>query len=87
MFPTSAIPGYPFGPQYFSTIIQVSSISSSGSSILLWYSSMLSNTTARPLCTIKSGEAADGLIMAPSGAKFPFNTAIPPFGLKGLLTE
>ena len=48
---------------------------------------MLSNTTARPLCTIKSGEAADGLIMAPSGAKFPFNTAIPPFGLKGLLTE
>lgn len=33
MLPTSAIPGYPFGPQFFRTITQVSSVSSALSSI------------------------------------------------------
>ena len=34
-------------------------------------SSMVSNTTARPVCCIRSGEAAEGLMTAPSGARLP----------------
>ena len=53
MFPTSGIPGYPFGPAPFSTITEVSSISRSGRSMRALKSSMLSNTTARPRCFSK----------------------------------
>ena len=84
MFPTSAIPGYPFGPQFFKTIIQFSSISKLGSSIFSWNSSILSKTTALPVCCIKCGDAADGFNIAPSGAIFPLNIFIPPSKVSGL---
>ena len=44
---------------------------------------MSSNTTARPRCFSSSGVAADGLITAPSGARLPRSTAMPPCGLNG----
>ncbi len=44
---------------------------------------MLSNTTALPRCRISAGEAADGLMMAPRGARLPFRTAMPPSSLNG----
>src|SRR3954467_11609015 len=44
---------------------------------------MSSNTTARPVCFISSGEAADGLITAPSGARLPRRIAIPECGFNG----
>ena len=47
-------------------------------------SSMLSNTTALPLCFRSFGVAADGLSTQPSGARLPFSTAMPPSGLNGL---
>src|SRR5258705_420748 len=53
-------------------------MSSFGSSMRSWKSSMLSNTTARPLCFISLGVAAEGLMMAPSGAdkwKYGFGRA------------
>jgi len=51
----------------------------------LWKSSMFSNTTARPLCFISLGVAAEGLMIAPSGQRLPRSTAIPEFFLKGFL--
>ena len=39
---------------------------------------MFSNTTARPRCFIRLGDAADGLSTAPVGLRLPVNTAIPP---------
>ena len=46
---------------------------------------MESNTKALPLCFSNSLLAAAGLITAPRGARFPFNTAIPAESFKGLL--
>ena len=48
-----------------------------------WKSSMSSNTTARPVCFSKCGLAAEGLMTAPSGARFPRRTAIPLSGTTG----
>src|SRR5678815_5989489 len=42
------------------------------------------NTTARPLCFINFGVAADGLMIAPSGHRLPRSTAMPVFFLNGL---
>ena len=83
ILPTSAMPGKPLGPQFFSTSTQVSSTSKFSSSIRAWKSSMFSNTTARPVCTINSGEAALGLMTAPRSAKLPRSTAMPALSLKG----
>ena len=44
---------------------------------------MSSNTTARPVCCISFGVAADGFSTAPSGARLPRSTAMPPCGLSG----
>ena len=44
---------------------------------------MSSNTTARPLCFISVGVAADGFSTAPFGARLPRSTAMPPSGLNG----
>ena len=35
---------------------------------------MLSNTTARPVCRMSDGLAAEGLMMAPAGARLPRST-------------
>ena len=48
------------------------------------YCSMVSNTMARPRCLISCGEAADGLRTAPSGARLPRSTAMPPLAASGL---
>ena len=48
-----------------------------------WKSSMSSNTTARPVCTISAGVAALGLITAPRGARLPRSTAMPALSLNG----
>ena len=82
--PTSGNPGYPLGPQFLSTSTQDGSTSSFGSSMRRLRSSMSSNTTARPLCRMSFGVAAEGLNTAPSGARLPRRTAIPPCGLNGL---
>jgi len=42
------------------------------------------NTTARALWRISFGVAADGFSTAPSGARLPRTTAMPPCGLNGL---
>ena len=47
---------------------------------------MFSNTTARPRCFISFGEAAEGLITAPSGERFPVRMAIPAADFSGLST-
>ena len=47
-------------------------------------SSMFSNTTARPVWRISSGEAAEGLMTAPSGARLPRRIAMPASGLNGV---
>ncbi len=39
---------------------------------------MVSNTTARPRCLSRCGDAAAGLMMAPPGASEPRSTEIPP---------
>ena len=44
---------------------------------------MLSNTTARPRCCISAGVAADGLMIAPRGARLPRSTAMPPLARSG----
>ena len=44
---------------------------------------MLSKTTARPLCFMSFGVAADGLMIAPSGQRLPRSTAMPVSRLKG----
>ena len=62
----------------------VSSMSSASSSMRAWKSSMSSNTTARPRCCIRCGDAADGLITAPSGARLPRSTAMPAVWLERL---
>ena len=49
----------------------------------VWKSSMFSNTTARPVCTISAGVAALGLITAPRGARLPRSTAMPALSLNG----
>jgi len=49
----------------------------------LWKSSLSSNTTARPLCTINAGVAALGLITAPRGDRLPRSTAMPACALNG----
>ena len=84
MLPTSAMPGYPLGPQFFSTMTLSASMASFGSSMRVWKSSMFSKTTALPLCFISLGVAAEGLMIAPSGQRLPRSTAIPVFFLKGL---
>ena len=48
-----------------------------------WKSSMLSKTTARPRCRSRCGDAAAGLISAPSGARLPRSTAMPPSATSG----
>ena len=48
-----------------------------------WKSSMSSNTTARPRCTISAGVAALGLMIAPRGARLPRSTAMPALSLNG----
>src|SRR5437879_13270466 len=60
-------------------------MASFGSSMRLWKSSMFSNTTARPLCFMSLGVAAEGLMMAPSGQRLPRSTAMPEFFLKGFV--
>ena len=45
---------------------------------------MFSNTTARPRCRIRAGLAADGLRTAPSGARLPRRTAMPPSAVSAL---
>ena len=45
---------------------------------------MSSNTTARPVCFSSVGVAADGFSTAPSGARLPRSTAMPPCGLNGV---
>ena len=45
---------------------------------------MSSNTTARPLCFMSFGVAAEGFSTQPSGARLPRSTAMPPCGLNGL---
>ena len=47
-------------------------------------SSMSSNTTARPLCFISFGVAAEGFSTEPFGARLPRSTAMPPCLLNGL---
>ena len=49
-----------------------------------WKSSAFSNTTARPLCVIKAGVAALGLMTAPRGARLPRSTAMPALSLNGV---
>ena len=44
---------------------------------------MFSNTTARPLCFISFGVAAEGFSTAPLGARLPRSTQMPPCGLNG----
>src|SRR6218665_198367 len=61
-------------------MMQFSSMSSAGSSMLRLEWSMSSNTTARPRCCISAGVAADGLMMAPAGARRPRRTPRPPRG-------
>ena len=39
---------------------------------------MSSNTTARPRCRSSCGDAAEGFSTAPSGARLPRSTAMPP---------
>src|SRR3977135_782430 len=63
--------------------MQFSSMSSLGSSMRRWKSSMLSNTTARARCCISFGVAAEGLMMAPSGQRLPRSTAMPASFLNG----
>src|SRR5881392_1329074 len=58
-------------------------MSSSGSSMRRWKSSMLSNTTARARCVMSFGVAAEGLMMAPSGHRLPRSTAMPASFLNG----
>ena len=70
--------GVVLGPQPRSTSTESASTSRSGSSMRAWKSSMLSKTTARPRCRSRCGDAAAGLISAPSGARLPRRTAIPP---------
>ena len=48
-----------------------------------WKSSILSKTIARPRCCSRCGEAAAGLMMAPSGARLPRSTAMPPSASSG----
>jgi hypothetical protein len=48
-----------------------------------WKSSESSNTTARPVCCIKAGVAALGLMTALLGARLPRSTAMPALALKG----
>jgi len=45
---------------------------------------MSRNTTARPLWRISFGVAAEGFSTAPSGARLPRSTAMPPCRLNGL---
>ncbi|MNC90649.1 hypothetical protein D3C83_67730 [compost metagenome] len=51
----------------------------------MWKSSIDSNTTARPRCFMSAGVAAEGLMIAPSGARLPRSTRMPVFSLKGFL--
>jgi hypothetical protein len=46
-------------------------------------SSMLSKTTARPVCLKRCGLAAEGLMTQPPGARLPRSTAMPACGLTG----
>src|SRR3989441_7547053 len=63
--------------------MQFSSMSSLGSSMRRWKSSMFSNTTARARCVTSFGVAAEGLMMAPSGQRLPRSTAMPASFLNG----
>ena len=84
MLPTSAMPGYPLGPQCFSTMMQLLSMSRLSSLTAWCIPSTDSKTTARPVCFISSGEAAEGLITAPSGQMLPRRIAMPESGLNGV---
>ncbi len=83
IIPSSGMPGKPLGPQFLSTRTQSASTSRAGSSIRALRSSWFSNTTALPRCLSRRGSAADGLITAPSGQRFPRSTAIPEWALNG----
>src|SRR5216683_2146850 len=63
--------------------MQFSSMSSLGSSMRRWKSSMFSNTTARARWCMSLGVAAEGLMMAPSGQRLPRSTAMPASFLNG----
>ena len=69
--PHSGIPGAPFGPALRSTKTLSASTSNAGSSMREFISSKLSNTMARPMCLRSRGSAADALMTAPFGARFP----------------
>ena len=73
--PHSGMPGAPTGPALRSTSTLSASTSRWGSSMRADSSAWSSNTSARPLCLSSAGEAAEGLITAPSGARLPVNTA------------
>ncbi len=47
---------------------------------------MSSKTTARPRCTIRCADAAEGFSTAPSGARLPRSTAIPPEAVSAFST-
>jgi len=74
---TSGMPGYPFGPQPRSTSTESASTSRSGSSIRVLKSSIESNTSARPRCRSRCGDAAEGFSTAPDGARLPRNARPP----------
>src|SRR6056297_2085143 len=78
------MPGAPLGPALRRTRISSARTSRSGSSMRLVMSSTESNTTARPVWRRSSGDAADCLMMAPSGARLPRRTAVAPPLFKGL---
>ena len=85
----SLIPGPPFGPSYLITTTSPSTILFPNIASIA--SSSESNTLAGPLWFSISSRTADFLTTAPSKAKFPFKTAIPPVSLYGfsifLITE
>ena len=77
----SLIPGPPFGPSYL--ITTTSPLTIFLERIASIASSSKSNTLAGPLWTNISSNTADFLTTAPSSAKFPLNTLIPPVELNG----
>ena len=78
----SLIPGPPFGPSYLITTTSPATILPP--LIAAIASSSQSNTLAGPSCTIISGTTAERFTTPESGARLPFNTAIPPVSLNGL---
>ena len=82
--PHSGMPGAPLGPAFRSTRTLLASTSRAGSSIRAFISSKLSKTMARPVCFRSLGSAAEDLMTAPVGARFPRKIASPPDSRTGL---